>query len=138
MAIVRTSTEWFSSRRLAVWWAILIAVLLLAPGSAVPTVPWWVPASIGGWADCLVHGALFLVEALLVLRGTGGARTGALRQGRWVLMLLAYALLLELLQLQVPGRSFQWMDIVSAALGIGIAVFWLRRRGTGMYSPTSG
>jgi hypothetical protein len=101
-------------------WAAIIAVLLLLPGSALPTVPWWFPSTFGGWIDSLIHGALFLVQAWLLLpvRTAGPV---VMTSRKWSAVCLAYAVVLELLQIPVPGRSLQLVDVVFAALGIGIA-----------------
>lgn len=47
---------------------------------------------------------------------------------------LAYGLVLELLQIVIPGRSFEWLDLVSNAIGTfagwGSVLMWRRLAGT--------
>ena len=111
-------------------WALLVAGLLLMPRDALPTPLWWVPASLGGWLDCLAHAFLFFVQAQLVVRVV---RRGVDRPARRLLLalVLIYAVLLELLQIPVPGRNLQVMDMVFAGLGIGFAELSTRSRVSG-------
>jgi hypothetical protein len=106
----------------AVAWATMIAALLLLPGSALPAVPLWIPSTFGGWIDSLIHGILFLAQTWLVLP-VGRVGPVIMTAKIWSSVCLAYAVVLEVLQIPVPGRSFQIVDIVFAGLGIGIACF---------------
>ena len=101
-------------------WGLFVAVLLLLPGEAIPAAPWWLPRSFDGWLDCLAHALLFFGQAWLVLRAAG-AGTSKRTTTALLIAVLAYALLLELAQIPVPGRSFQVVDMAFAAIGIGAA-----------------
>ena len=108
-------------------WAVLVAMLLLVPGSSVPAVPWWVPTTFGGWIDSFVHAFLFLVQMVLVERAVERRGRGRERRLR-VTVVLGWAFLLELLQIPVPGRSFQFIDLLFAAVGVAIALAAVGRR----------
>ena len=100
-------------------WALLVAAGLwysLLPGVLVSQY-WW-----ARYAD---HGVGFFILGLvgvLASRGTGRAV---------VLVSFLIGLLIELLQLGVTGRHFEWSDLFEDALGLSLgwlAVWWLRRR----------
>jgi len=95
-------------------WAAAIAGLLLTPGSALDRD--WLKFPFRHLFDSVVHGVVFFILAILLYR--------ALAHGRWpaiattVVGCLLYAILLEVLQRGIPGRSFEMVDIVAAFLGI--------------------
>jgi len=102
----------------ALLWSAGIACLLLLPGEMLE--PRWLEPLWLRLAEEAAHGVLFFGMAILVQRarlprgGSAGAAT--------IATCLAYAILLELLQIPVPGRGFETIDIVVAALGIFAAV----------------
>ncbi len=105
----------------AALWSVLLAVLLLAPGSRLPRAP-----SLA-LLDKVAHAALFAVETVLVARAATAA--GAARP------LLAaaavagvYALVLELAQNWVPGRVLEAGDVVAGLAGVALAAVVLAAR----------
>jgi VanZ family protein len=109
--------------RWALLWALLILVLCLMPGAALPAWHWADLFSV----DKLVHAGLFAVQALLVLRAAGG-------QGRadafpWLLAVVAYGGALELMQmLPALGRRGDWNDLAANTLGALLGWAWHRWR----------
>ena len=109
--------------RWALLWALLILVLCLMPGAALPAWHWADLFSV----DKLVHAGLFAVQARLVLRAAG-------RQGRadalpWLLAVVAYGGALELLQmLPALGRRGDWNDLAANTLGALLGWGWHRWR----------
>jgi hypothetical protein len=105
--------------------------LLLIWAACFPLLVWlyWTPentppTAIGGWEIGLdkpihaaTHGFMVLIPALLAL---GRFRPFAIGLG------FATAIALEIGQLYVPGRSFEWLDLVAntsgALLGWWVAV----------------
>ena len=107
---------------LTIAWGLLILGLLLAPPSIVPA---GTSAPLPEASDKIVHGALFLVFALLLRRSLA-----ALPRVRrpW---LLAFALtatfggLTELLQLWFTvDRDAELADVVADLVGAGLACLW--------------
>ena len=94
----------------------VLAVLVLA------LVPTDVPIPSTGW-DKSNHLLAFSVMALLGMRAFPG-RTMAVLAG-----LLAYGVLIEVLQSYTPSRSADWRDVVADAVGLtlGWAVVQLAR-----------
>jgi VanZ family protein len=104
-----------------------IACLLLMPGSIFETT--WLAPPWRHSVDSVAHGVLFFVLAILVWRSarSRSSRAAAATPG----FCLAYATLLEFLQIPIPGRTFETIDIVAAFLGILAALGWtllVRRR----------
>lgn len=119
MPISRCNTVGF---RLTLGLALVI-VTLFALTPQPPSLP---PVPL---ADKWAHLATYLVLAFLVdvswpERGFGPAKWG---------FLLAYGILIELLQSQIPNRLFSLADVVANAAGIALYAFvvfrMLRARG---------
>jgi hypothetical protein len=80
--------------------------------------PWlqeipWLPRWLGQWADR--HGDLRNLPAFAGL-GLGLIFALGFRPG--LLAGLGVAIVLEVVQLWIPGRYFSWMDIVASCLGV--------------------
>ena len=114
-------------RRLSVVWAVVVAFLLLLPPARLPPRPDRWP--LAGTADEAVHLVLFAVlgwlagRALLAGRGRRGGPVLCLG------LLTGYALLTELLQLLVPGRSCEAGDLAADVAGAVLGT-WIARRQT--------
>jgi VanZ family protein len=112
------------------WIALGWAAAYVALG-LVEDLPGGEALGLGGWFDGLAHlGATALLASLiLVWRQAVGDGLGTAR--RWALVgSLAVGVGIELLQTRVPGRSFEWIDLVAdlagAVLGLTVPV-WLGR-----------
>jgi VanZ family protein len=113
------------------WLPVLLWVAVMQYFSSAPN-PY---ARIGEGTtttDILGHLCGFIVLSLLVVRWWC-FRTGE-RTGRRILQAfafcLAYAILDELHQVPIPGRSFEWSDLLvdSAGIGIGVALWQVTGR----------
>lgn len=105
--------------------AAILAFLALRTSPYLQYVP-WMPRQIGVWADH--HGvsrnaAAFFVFGLaaFLLIGTQVWR---------VFAVAGFATALEVAQLWIPGRTFDWRDIVASLAGLALAwpVAWAVRR----------
>lgn len=111
-------------RLAALAWSLLATVLLLTPGPDLPGRG--LAASVETAIELSVHVVLFLVLAALARRGFGSAIHRPGRKSRIFAVVLAYCVLLEILQIAVPGRGFEMIDI--AAGGVGAAIGMRARR----------
>ena len=92
----------------------MLLVLLLIVVSWLALMPKPPPTLDLGW-DKLNHMAAFAALAFTASLGwPGSVRMRALVLGA----LLAYGGLIELVQMQVPGRSAEWADLVADAVGL--------------------
>lgn len=94
------------------------AVMFLALRSSpyLQYVP-WMPRQLGVWADH--HGVIRNTVAFFIL---GLATLLALRPRPWlVVVLCAFAALLEIAQRWIPGRIYDPKDIVASVAGILLA-----------------
>lgn len=103
---------------LALGWALLVWGLLTAttiPGEALVSA--WMPVGLRPWQDKAAHGALFLVQALLV------DRAGVARLGRWRALLVAVGccvalgMATELRQRSLPSRDADLGDFAADTVG---------------------
>lgn len=123
-------SRWKQSGSIRGWIALGWAAAYVALG-LVEDLPGGEALGLGGWFDGLAHlGATALLASLiLVWRQAAGDGLGAAR--RWALVgSLAVGVGIELLQIRVPGRSFEWIDLVAdlagAVLGLTVPA-WLGR-----------
>lgn len=104
----------FKSYWPVVLWAVVIFGLHIMPSDRIPKPPEWSFS-----VDKLVHFFLFAAMSFLMLRYKH------LKLGRWdgmiILSIMIYAslygVLMELIQLAVPGREFNLVDLVADILG---------------------
>ena len=108
----------------ALLWAILILVLLLMPGRAIPGSGWLARFHV----DKLVHAFLFGVFFLLLFKGLRRQNDPPALQRRTLYIALAlsvvYGVSTELLQEATPfGRHAEWSDVVADTIGslLGVA-----------------
>ena len=121
-------TDWHKRRGFKVLWLaglVIITVLSLLPGDLSPQVT---------LSDKLVHFSAYLLA--------GGVGAMATSNGRRMLLVLAatatVSLGIEVLQMAVPGRQFEWLDFVANSLGLGLAglaVMAFRWSGAGRGKP---
>ena len=102
----------------------VIVFLSLRTSPYLQYIP-WMPRRIGIWADH--HGILRNVAAFFAL-----ARAAYVLVGRrlWhVVMLCFFGTAVEVAQIWIPGRVFDWWDILASITGILLAwpVAWLFR-----------
>ena len=85
------------------------------------------PPSARG-TDKVLHFVAYAVLTMLLFRSrrTTAARSRlAIAIGRASIIAIGYGLSLELYQLHVPGRDFQWSDILANCAGVVIAALLL-------------
>lgn len=96
------------------WRWLLLALLLVVCWLAFTPVP---PPSVDtGW-DKSNHLLAFGTLALCAERGFGAAAWRRIVAG-----LLGYGVFIELVQLQIPGRSSEAADVLADALGIALGL----------------
>ncbi len=113
-------------RRLALAWALLIALLCGIPGKQLPNNHWFDLVSLDKW----VHAFLFYVLCLLLYKGY---RNQEGKASRWPFLLIAvaYGVLMEVLQATVfVDRTFDYQDMVANSAGACIAFIWIGRSQT--------
>lgn len=109
-------------------WLLLILLLTLTPGQSIPETNLW-NALIS--VDKVVHFMIFGILVLLMIVGfTKQYRYEKLRKNAIPAALavsIAYGITIELIQIAIPGRGLELMDIVANTLGcfIGYAMFYL-------------
>lgn len=113
--------NWLKSKPLAISWFIVMNVLFVLPGSALPKAGWFNDIQLDKW----VHVGLFAVLVFLWC----SAFTPLFKKIWLVLVVaIAYGLLVEIVQKNwVPNRSFDLYDVLADAAGsvLGLVV-WLR------------
>lgn len=115
--------------RPALAWAVLIGVLCLTPGSALPTWEWADLLSV----DKLVHMAMFAVMTVLLAYGLAARDPGHGKQARILLMAalisIGYGGAMEVLQeIPVLHRRGDLVDLTANTLGALAGFLWMRAR----------
>ena len=109
----------------AVLWALLILVLCLMPGGALPQWRWADLVNV----DKLVHALLFFGQTILLAR----LFMGHGRPQRWLVWAVAlsatYGIAVELMQgLEVLGRRTDLRDMIANTVGACAAGWYAHRR----------
>ncbi|MBS9522958.1 VanZ family protein [Litoribacter ruber] len=102
---------------------------MLTPGSSIPDVP--KPPG----ADKLVHLGLFMVLAFLWSRVFNDRTDKRIKKSKYIpnflVVIVVFAILVEYIQRLVPGRSFDYWDILFNILGVTIGAvlfYYLHKR----------
>ena len=107
----------FDSVRARTLWRLALMLLLIAISYlALAPVP---PKGVGSGWDKLNHAMAF---ASLAFCGHWSLSSWRMRWLALPLALLAYGALIELLQLQVPGRDGEWADLLADAAGVALGL----------------
>lgn len=115
--------------RAALGWALLILVLCLLPGSALPSWQWADLISL----DKLIHALIFGTLMVLLTNGFLGQEETTFLYRNAVpaalVITIAYGCTMELLQ-QIPelGRRGDWLDVIANTIGALGALGWVRWR----------
>jgi VanZ family protein/glutaredoxin len=112
------------ARRLWLWAPLVAYLLLIFHLSDRPSIPW-----ARGYPDYLLHAAEYCVLAVLLARALNGGLwrrvTDALLGLSWALSVV-YAVSDEVHQYFVPGRSADYRDALSDAVGAALGLVALR------------
>ncbi|MGM0577077.1 MAG: VanZ family protein [Myxococcota bacterium] len=117
------------------WLPFVLAAAGLAVATLVPRLP-VPPLPPLAFQDKVVHAVAWAVLGATARVGAGRTRRAKARAVRvaWFLA-MGYGVLIECLQLLVPGRSAEWLDLAADALGalVGAVVMdrWEERHGRG-------
>ena len=113
--------NWLKSKALAISWFIIMNILFVLPGSALPKAGWFSDIQLDKW----IHVGLFAVLVFLWC----SAFTPLFKK-IWIALVvaIAYGLLVEIVQKYwVPNRSFDLYDVLADAAGSVLGLFvWLR------------
>jgi VanZ family protein len=115
------------SRLAAAAWAVLVAVLLWAPGPEAPPRWQWLAAFEAAGGDKLVHALLFAVLAWLLCGCRRGRPAAGWLAGCFALA-VAYGGLTEGGQALLGGRDPSLGDLAADALGAAAGVLAFARR----------
>ena len=101
---------------LTLLWAMIIALLTLSPGRSMPETPFWeIP-----YFDKIVHAGIFGLLSFLMVRGLIKQYAGQKLKFAFAvsfLLTFSYSVIIEFTQKLVPGRSFEFGDLIANASG---------------------
>ncbi len=112
----------------AICWLLIILLLTLTPGSALPKTSLWVELLS---FDKVVHFFVYSVLTLLMIIGFTKQYTYAsLRRyavATALIVGISYGIIIEFVQLSVPGRDLELMDMVANSIGcfLGYGIFYV-------------
>jgi len=109
---------------LAIAWTLVLLVGLLTPGQQIPDVPRF-PGM-----DKVVHLGLFTVLAFLWARVFNNSKGKKIKKRKYIpnflVIIILFAILVEYTQRLVPGRTFDYWDILFNVMGVtfGAIIFY--------------
>lgn len=112
----------------AILWLAALLVATLTPGDQLPKQP-----DVVGF-DKLIHVGLFVILVFLWNRVGGAAKNNSKYQAsiltNYLVFGIIFAILVEYLQLFIPGRSFNYWDLAANLSGgaIGTVCFYILQR----------
>lgn len=111
-------------------WFFLILFLICLPQSKVPDIEiWWIELLK---PDKLIHAAMFGIQLMLFILPFKAGKTSPKSLIRRVIGLLVvvivWGLTTEIIQLNIPGRSFEWMDWFADSVGAILVAFYFIRK----------
>ncbi|TAH25252.1 MAG: VanZ family protein [Cytophagales bacterium] len=110
--------NFYKAHGLTILWALLILILTLTPGKFIPKVDYWAFFSL----DKYVHISIFFIQVFLIL---WNARTLRVIDKKIyfisILIGVSYGALIEVIQLFIPQRSFEWNDLLANTFGVFLA-----------------
>ncbi len=109
-------------------WMLLVLLLTLTPGDNMPKTNLW--ASVLSF-DTVAHFSVFGTLVFLMIIGLSKQYTFHFLRRKAIVVSLTvsilYGVLIELMQYSIPGRHFEFFDILANSLGcfVGFGVFYL-------------
>ncbi len=112
--------------RQAILWTVLVVLMLSLPGNELPS--FGDGFSLPEVSDKAAHAVLFFFESFFLLRSFRELGFFASRPRFWALGAAAIlAVVTELVQLVVPGRSYEIADVGANLLGVALGAAWPAR-----------
>ena len=103
----------------AIVWTLLVVGALAMPGSEIPDVGPW------DWLDKPAHALLFAVHFALLVRALAVSPPNSRSLVAAALGSGLLATLMEVVQFWIPGRGWEWWDLVAGYAGIAVVALML-------------
>lgn len=109
-------------------WFFIVAFLTLMPGKDVPKVNWLNIPQLDKLVHVAMFGGLTLFFSLPYLKSSLSQQKKINIFIRISLCMILWGLIIEVIQkLFIPGRGFEWLDLVADSVGVLIA-FWFCKK----------
>lgn len=106
-------------------WFFIVGILTLMPGKDVPEVGWLNIPHLDKLVHVVMFGGLTLFFSLPFLKSTFPQHRKITIFIRISLCMILWGLIIEIIQkLFIPGRGFEWLDVIADTVGVVIA-YWL-------------
>lgn len=109
-------------------WFFIVAILTLMPGKEVPEVGWLKIPQLDKLVHVAMFGGLTLFFSLPYLKSGFSAEKKRNIFIRISLCMIIWGLIIEVIQEYfVPGRGFEWLDLLADSVGVLIA-YWVCKK----------
>lgn len=120
--------RFFRYKIFTILWALVIMVLTFTPGPNLPPLPHWELISFDTFVHTVIFGVLIFLLANTLKRLDSDSFLSKYQLLVALLLAFAYGVLIEVIQPYIPGRTFDYYDILSNTIGcfIGLIVLWIQ------------
>ena len=109
-------------------WFFIVGILTLMPGNDVPEASWLNIPHLDKLVHAVMFGGLTLFFCLPYLKSGFSTQKKTNIFIRISLSLVLWGLIIEVIQKYfVPGRGFEWLDVLADAVGVLIA-YWICKK----------
>lgn len=111
-------------------WGVIILILTLSPGVYMPETPDWKFLRFDIFAHFFVFGVFVLLLALGFIKQDTYQSLKQYPVLIAIIIGIVYGILIEIVQGWIPGRQFDYFDMVANAIGCftGSGIFYIMRK----------
>ena len=106
------------------WLPVIIGTVIIFILSVLPDLE--TPAIGIEREDLIAHFSIYFILGILVVRGCRNYNYNPIKISLCLTIVGLFGIIIEIVQIWIPGRSFEFLDIVSNLLGVIFSAIFIR------------